>query len=104
MSKKLTLGIFGFGVVGQGLYDIIRTNYLQIDVKKFVIRDGSKVRPLPAELFTTDRRQVLDDPEITTVVELIDDADAAFEIVSEALKKGKDVVSEIGRASCRERV
>lgn len=93
MSKKLTLGIFGFGVVGQGLYDIIRTNYLQIDVKKFVIRDGSKVRPLPAELFTTDRRQVLDDPEITTVVELIDDADAAFEIVSEALKKGKDVVS-----------
>src|SRR5690606_37822888 len=39
------------------------------------------------------RSALLDDPEITTVLELIDDADAAFEIVSEALRKGKDVVS-----------
>lgn len=93
MSKKLTLGIFGFGVVGQGLHDIIKTKNLQLDIKKFVIRDGSKKRPLPAHLFTTDRRAVLDDPAITTVVELIDDAEAAFEIVSEALKSGKDVVS-----------
>lgn len=93
MSKKLTLGIFGFGVVGQGLYDIISTNHLQIEIKKFAIRDGSKPRSLPAELFTTDRKEILDDPEITTIVELIDDAEAAYEIVSEALRKGKDVVS-----------
>lgn len=93
MAKKLKLGIFGFGVVGQGLYDIISTNPLQIDIKKFVIRNPDKSRSLPAELFTTDRREVLNDPEITTVVELIDDAEAAFEIVPEALRKGKDVVS-----------
>src|SRR5690606_974707 len=36
---------------------------------------------------------ILDDPEINTVVELIDDADAAFDIVSKALKSGKNVVS-----------
>lgn len=93
MSKKLTLGIFGFGVVGQGLYDIIKTKNLNLSIKQFVIKNADKKRSLPQELFSTDRRAVLDDPEITTVLELIDDADAAFEIVAEALKKGKDVVS-----------
>src|SRR5690606_9927635 len=40
-----------------------------------------------------DANAVLDDPEINTVVELIDDADAAFEIVARALRSGKNVVS-----------
>lgn len=93
MSKKLTLGIFGFGVVGQGLYDIIKTKNLNLSIQQFVIKNSDKERSLPRELFSTDRRSVLDNPDITTVVELIDDADAAFEIVAEALKKGKDVVS-----------
>src|SRR5690606_17208762 len=64
-----------------------------LSIKQFVIKNAEKKRSLPQELFTTDRNAVLDDPEITTVLELIDDADAAFEIVSEALKKGNDVVS-----------
>src|SRR5690606_26158755 len=93
MGNKLTLGIFGFGVVGQGLYDIIKTKSLNLSIKKFVIKHGDKERTLPAELFTTAARAILDDPEINTVVELIDDADAAFDIVSRALKAGKNVVS-----------
>ncbi len=93
MSNKLTLGIFGFGVVGQGLYDIIKTKNLNLGIKKFVIKHGDKERSLPAELFSTDASAILDDPEINTVVELIDDADAAFDIVSKALKSGKNVVS-----------
>lgn len=93
MSKKLTIGLFGFGVVGQGLYDIIKTKDLNLEIKKFVIKNADKERSLPAELFTTDAHAVLDDPEINTVVELIDDADAAFEITAKALRAGKDVVS-----------
>src|SRR5690606_21639014 len=93
MSKKLTLGIFGFGVVGQGLYDIIKTKNLNLEIKRFVIKHPEKKRSLPAHLFTTDAAAVLDDPQINTVVELIDDAEAAFDIVSRALKSGKHVVS-----------
>ena len=93
MSNKLTLGIFGFGVVGQGLHDIIKTKNLNLAIKRFVIKHPEKKRTLPAELFTTDANAILDDPEINTVVELIDDADAAFDIVSKALKSGKNVVS-----------
>ncbi|WP_257668026.1 homoserine dehydrogenase [Parapedobacter tibetensis] len=93
MSNKLTLGIFGFGVVGQGLHDIIKTKNLNLAIKRFVIKHPEKKRTLPAKLFTTDPNAILDDPEINTVVELIDDADAAFDIVSKALKSGKNVVS-----------
>jgi len=93
MSKKLTLGLFGFGVVGQGLYDIIKTKKLNLEIKRFAIKDPSKKRTLPQELFTTQADDLLDDPDINTIVELIDDADAAFQIVSKALKNGKNVVS-----------
>ncbi len=93
MSKKLTIGMFGFGVVGQGLYDIIKTKNLNLEIKKFVIKNGDKKRSLPAELFSTDANEILEDSEINTIVELIDDADAAFEITKKALQSGKNVVS-----------
>ena len=93
MSKKLNIGLFGFGVVGQGLYDIIRTKNLNLEIKKIAIKDPTKKRTLPSHLFTTERDEILNNPEINTVVELINDTEAAFEIVSRALKSGKNVVS-----------
>ena len=93
MSKKLTIGLFGFGVVGQGLHDIIRTKNLNIEIKKIAIKNPGKQRTLPAELFTTNRDEILNDPEINTVVELINDTEAAYEIVSRALSTSKNVVS-----------
>lgn len=85
--------MFGFGIVGQGLYDIIKTKDLNLEIKKFVIKNQDKKRSLPSSLFTTDANAVLQDPEINTVVELIDDADAAYDITVKALKAGKNVVS-----------
>jgi len=93
MSNKLTIGMFGFGVVGQGLYDIIKTKNLNLEIKKFVIKNANKERSLPASLFTTDPELILADPEINTVVELIDDAEAAYQLTVRALKSGKNVVS-----------
>ncbi|HMG10447.1 MAG TPA: homoserine dehydrogenase [Mucilaginibacter sp.] len=93
MSKKLNIGLFGFGVVGQGLYDIIKTKHLNLEIVKIAIKDDHKQRSLPAHLFTTDRDELLNNPEINTIVELINDTEAAFEIVSRALSTGKNVVS-----------
>src|ERR1700750_3300567 len=93
MSKKLKIGLFGFGVVGQGLYDIIRTKNLNIEIVKIAIKDPTKKRSLPADLFTTARNEILNNPEINTVVELINDTEAAYEIVSTALSTGRNVVS-----------
>jgi len=93
MSKKLNIGLFGFGVVGQGLYDIIKTKNLNLEIKKITIKDPHKKRSLPSSLFTTERDELLNNPEINTIVELINDTEAAFEIVSRALRSGKNVVS-----------
>src|SRR3569833_705312 len=93
MSKKLNIGLFGFGVVGQGLYDIIRTKNLNLEIVKIAIKDATKKRSLPSHLFTTDRNELLNNPEINTIVELINDTEAAFEIVSRALSSVKNVVS-----------
>ena len=92
--KKLVLGIFGFGVVGEGLYKVLhQTPSLNATIKKVGIKNGNKKRNAPAELFTTDKNILLNDPEINVIVELIDDADAAFEIVRTAFLNGKSVVS-----------
>ncbi len=93
MSKRLTIGLFGFGVVGQGLHDIISTKDLNIEIRKIAIKNPEKKRSLPEALFTTDANVILNDPGINTIIELINDADAAYEIVSKALKSGKNVVS-----------
>ena len=69
MSKKLNIGLFGFGVVGQGLYDIIKTKNLNLEIKKIAIKNPEKKRSLPADIFTTDRDEILNNPEINTIVE-----------------------------------
>jgi homoserine dehydrogenase len=58
-----------------------------------VIKHPEKKRNAPESLFTTDASQILSDPDINVVIELIDDARAAFHIVTSALKSKKAVVS-----------
>lgn len=92
--KQLTIGLFGFGVVGEGLYKVLQqTPSLKASIKKVCIRNADKKRDAPADLFTTEKQILLNDPEINVIVEVIDDANAAFEIVSTALHNGKSVVS-----------
>src|SRR5688572_10727169 len=95
MSRKnLNIGLFGFGCVGFGLYEVLqKTPGLKANIKNICVKDKNKPREIGIENFTFDKNDILNDDEINVVVELIDDADAAFEIVSEALKRGKAVVS-----------
>jgi len=92
--RHLRLGLFGFGCVGQGLYHVLEeTPGIKAEIKKICVKHKNKPRPLSEDLFTFDASEVLNDPEIDVVVELIDDANAAFEIVRTALKNGKAVVT-----------
>ena len=92
--KQLTIGLFGFGVVGEGLYKVLQqTPSLKATIKKVCIKDAGKKRAAPAELFTTDRQEILQDPDINVIVEVINESGPAFEIVSTALRSGKSVVS-----------
>lgn len=93
-NNKQIIGLFGFGVVGEGLYHVLQKSHTtRATIKKICIKDAQKKRSIASSNFTTQMNHILDDPEINLVVELINDAGQAFEIVSGALQKGKSVVS-----------
>ncbi|HEX2970316.1 MAG TPA: homoserine dehydrogenase [Bacteroidales bacterium] len=92
--EKLRIGLFGYGCVGQGLHDVLNSSKgFKADIVKICVKDPSKQRRIPMENFTFDKNEILDDPSINLIVELIDDADEAFKIVTAAMKKGKNVVT-----------
>lgn len=92
--STLKIGLFGFGTVGEGIYRVLsEKDGLGCEVKKVVIKHAEKERQAPAALFTTNADEVLKDPEIDLVVELIDQADEALQIVKQAIASGKSVVS-----------
>lgn len=93
-NKKLNIGLFGFGVVGEGLYKVLQqTASLDASITKVCIKHPEKKRNAPDDLFTTNADELLLDDSINVIVELIDDADAAFSYVSKALRSGKAVVT-----------
>jgi homoserine dehydrogenase len=94
MRNKLNIGLFGFGCVGNGLYEVLnKSNLLDARIAKIVVKSPNKPRSIGPENFSYDKNEILHNEEINVVVELIDDAKAAFEIVSEALSRKKHVVT-----------
>ena len=94
MSNKLKIGVFGYGVVGSGLAHVLKNSKgLDASIVKVCVRDAGKIRDIDPEVLTYDPNDILNDPEINVVAELIDDANAAYQIVKTALQKGKHVVS-----------
>lgn len=93
-QRKLKIGLFGFGVVGESLYHVLQNNTsLNAEILKVCIKHPDKKRNAPADLFTDNPELLLNNNEINVVIELIDDADAAYHIVSSALINKKAVVS-----------
>ena len=91
--KNLNIGLFGFGNVGRGLYDVLkRINSENVHIKRVCVRDLNKPRGVEAE-FTNNADDIFNDKDINLIVEVIDDAEAAYDIVKRALKSRIPVVS-----------
>ncbi len=91
--KKLNIGLYGFGVVGQGLYTVLeKSKTVDAEIRAICVKHDKK-RDIDTNLLTKDQKLILQDDQVNVVVELIDDADDAYQIVKEALRKGKNVVS-----------
>jgi homoserine dehydrogenase len=87
----MNIAILGFGTVGKGVYEIIKNNGLTfLNVTKIYRRKGSKMT-LPIE--TDDIDSILNDDSIETIVECMGGLEPAYDFVTEAMKKGKNVVT-----------
>jgi homoserine dehydrogenase len=92
--EKLRIGMFGYGCVGQGLHDVLNSSSgFKADIVRICVKDRTKSRRIPMSNFTFDKNDILNDSSINLVVELIDDADEAFNIVKTAMMNGKNVVT-----------
>ncbi|MDE6136490.1 MAG: homoserine dehydrogenase [Muribaculaceae bacterium] len=94
--STIKIGLFGLGTVGLGIYSIIgKARNTHAEISRICVRSLDKPRPaeVRSELLTDRPADILDDPEINLIIEVIDNADAAYRIVSEALRRGIAVVS-----------
>jgi len=96
----IKVGIIGVGTVGESVAQILEANRdiitaragKEIVVKKGVVRNLSKPRNINIPL-TTDVDEVLEDPEIDIVVELMGGVEEPYRVVQKALQNGKAVVT-----------
>lgn len=99
MSKQnhhINIGLFGLGTVGTAFCRVIdRCANAHASIRHIVVRNIRRARPvdIPREIVTDDADKVFNDKKINLIVEVIDNADAAFAIVSRALRQGISVVS-----------
>ena len=93
-TKQLVIGMFGFGNVGRGLYDVLKTiTSKEATIKRVCVRDLAKERGVEEDFFTDNAEDIFNDKDINLIVELIDDAEAAYHIVKRALTSGLSAVS-----------
>ena len=105
MAKKntVTIGLLGFGVVGQGVWKNIEKNRqaleyrlgARLEITEVVVRDASKARDIevPAKSYSEDPMRVVDNPSIDIVCELMGGTGIALELTRKALENGKIVVT-----------
>lgn len=101
--QQINVGIIGFGTVGSGACEILKTNRdlisnrigSHINVKKIADLDIKSDRGVPIDqgVLTTNVMEIIDDPEIDIVVELIGGIVKAKEFILMALAKGKHVIT-----------
>jgi len=101
--SSIKVGLVGFGTVGRGVYEILERHSAllarrigaPVEIKKIAVRDKSKRRGVkaPAGLFTEDYREILRDPEIQVVVEVMGGTQEAKTLALAAIKAGKHLVT-----------
>jgi homoserine dehydrogenase len=101
--REVGIGIAGFGTVGGGVLSILRSHAREIEsrlgarivVRRVAVRDPAKERMIDVDpsLLTTRWQDLLDDPGVSVVVELLGGTTEAYDLVMGALARGKHVVT-----------
>jgi homoserine dehydrogenase len=103
MKSRIGVGIIGFGTVGAGTAKVLQDNAalirrrvgVPVELVRIADLDITRDRgvSLPSGVLTTDAKQVLNDPAVDIVIELIGGYDTAKRIILDAIATGKHVVT-----------
>lgn len=91
---KIKIGIIGLGTVGSGVYKSLQ-NFDNVEIVKIAVRNINKPRSveLPREMLTDNPFDVVNNPEIDVIVELMGGVEPAWSYIETALKNGKHIVT-----------
>ncbi|HSP22144.1 MAG TPA: homoserine dehydrogenase [Planococcus sp. (in: firmicutes)] len=103
MKNEISIGLLGLGTVGSGVATILQQHQqdlrhklgVQVAIKKVLIKDINKERlsSLDPSVFCTDIHELLNDPSLDIIVEVMGGIEGAKNAIEEALKAGKQVVT-----------
>src|SRR5213080_374500 len=101
MAEALGVALIGCGTVGSGVARLLLEEPERLAaragrplvLRRVVVRDPSKPRPLPAGMVTTDLEEVIRDPHVQVAAELVGGVSWARDAVLRLLAAGKDVVT-----------
>jgi homoserine dehydrogenase len=101
--NKIGIGLAGFGTVGTGVYRQLSRNRvliierlgLELKIRRIAVRNPCVARPInpPTELMTSRWEDLIDDPNVDIVIELMGGVDTSFQFVTRALDAGKVVIT-----------
>ena len=102
-GASIGVGLLGLGTIGSGVVKLLRENNAQIEqrlgrrvkIKKVLERDPEKlaILELPSEMLAGSFDEILDDPAIQIIIELLGGIEPSRTYIKEALLKGKHVVT-----------
>ena len=92
--SKLRIGIIGLGTVGSGVYKTLQ-EMDDIEIVKIAVKNLNKPRSVevPTSMITDNPYDLVNDPSIDVVVELIGGVNPAWDFISTAIKNGKHIVT-----------
>ena len=100
-ERTLTVGLLGCGVVGSGVVRLIAEHAGEISARlgarlalgPVAVRDASRARDVAPERLTTDAAEVVNNPDVDIVVEVMGGIEPARALITAALENGKSVVT-----------
>ena len=101
MASRIGIGLLGLGTVGAGVASILSSPdgrhplIADLDLVRVAVRDLQRHRPvtIPQECLTTNPEEVVDDPNVDVVVEVIGGIEPARTLIMRAIAAGKSVVT-----------
>lgn len=94
-ANKVKLGLIGLGTVGTGVVKVLK-DFDNIEIVKIAVKNINKKRDienLDTSLLTTDPFEIVNNPDIDIVVEVIGGIDPAYELLKTAVQNKKHVVT-----------
>lgn len=95
MEKKIKIGLIGLGTVGSGVFKTLKS-FDNVEVTKIAVRNINKKRDIEGldnSIITDNAYEVVNDPDIDIVAELVGGIEPAFELITTAIKNGKHIVT-----------